>query len=566
LLKVLRINAKTRKIDVEQYKDEYRLLGGRSLISQVMSDEVNPTCDPLGAENKLIFCTSLFAGTPLSAAHRLSVGGKSPLTGGIKEANSGGTTATAMARHGIKMIIVEDLPESEEWSLLKISADGTPELLPADEYVGLNTYDMVDKMKERFGDSVAVTAIGKAGERGYRNSSLQSIDHATGKPSRAAARGGMGAVMGAKKIKAVVIEKSNERYAFPYADKEKFSAASKKFAEILRNNEGMKWLHEVGTPAITEITSGMSVIPYRNFSGETNKKASAIGPGAYMEKIHSRGGKTGETCQVGCVIQCSGCYNDANGEYLTSGFEYETVALCGSNLDIDDLDVIARMDRLCDDIGLDTMETGGTLGVCMEAGKIAWGDGEAAITLLEEMNEGTEFGRLLGQGTYEAGKALGVKRIPTVKRQSLSAYDPRNLKGTGVTYATSAMGADHTSGLTLEAPIDPLAVEGQADTSKFLQPMMAIADSMMCIFNWFSAGSPETIPGLMEGAYGGEWDFDKVLGLGREAILRERAFNEAAGFTSKDDRLPEFFLNEKSPASGQVFDVKDEELDNVFKY
>ena len=566
MAKVYRVNVKTKTIAREELKEDYRLLGGRSLISKVLSEEVDPTCDPLGAGNKLILCTSLLAGTTVPAAHRISVGAKSPLTGGIKEANSGGTFATYMARHDIKMIIFEDLPETDQWHLLKIGKDGTPELVPAGGYAGLNNYDLVEKLKGQFGDSIAVISIGKAGEMQYRNSSLHNIDFSTGYPSRANARGGLGAVMGSKKIKAVVIERNETPHVFQYADKERFEAARKKFTEVIINNAGMQWLREIGTPALVGITGSVAIMPFRNYSGGFNDKLSSITADQFMNNIKSRGGKTGEPCQAGCVLHCSNRYHDPDGKYVTSGLEYETIALCGSNCAIADLDIIARMDRLCDDFGLDTIETGATIAVCMEAGKIPWGDGEAAIGLIKEMMEGTELGRLLGQGTMATGKALGVKRIPVVKGQALSGYEPRNLKGTGVTYATSPMGADHTAGLTLEAPLDPLNPLGQAAVSSMLQPIFAAADSLMCLFAWFAAASPDTIPELLAGVYGGEWDFNKVIDIGRQSVLREKAFNAAAGFKPEDDRLPDFFTTDKAPATGSVFDIKPLELDGVLNY
>lgn len=563
--KVYRITVKTGKIIQEQLKEEYRFLGGRSLISKVMSDEVDPTCDPLGAGNKLIICTSLLAGTTVPAVHRLSAGGKSPLTGGIKEANSGGTAATYLARHNIKMIIFEDLPETDDWKILKIGKDGKPELVPANDYIGLHNYALAEKLKECYGEKISIISIGPAGERQYRNSTLQIIDSATGYPSRAAARGGLGAVMGSKKIKAVLIEKAEIPHAFRYADKERYEAARKKFVDITINNEGMGWLREIGTPAITEITGASAILPYRNFSGRSNDKVKSIGAEQFLTKLKERGGKNKEACQTGCVIHCSNRYHDANGEYITSALEYETIALCGSNCDIADLDVIARMDRLCDDFGIDTIETGATLAVCMEAGIIPWGDGEAAIGLIKEMIEGTDMGKLLGQGTLVAGRALGVKKIPTVKGQAIAGYDPRNLKGTGVTYATSPLGADHTAGLTLEAPVDHLSSVGQTDVSAMMQFISAAADSFMCLFAWFSAAlpSPETISELMAGVYGGEWNFDKIVDIGRQSVIREKAFNAAAGFKAEDDRLPEYFSTEKSPATGSVFDIKQGELDGV---
>jgi len=244
----------------------------------------------------------------------------------------------------------------------------------------------------------------------------------------------------------------------------------------------MKWLREIGTPALVDVTGPKAILPVRNYSGEFYDKLASINREQFLSKLKANGGRSGKPCQAGCVIHCSNHYNDAKGEYLTSGLEYETVALLGANCDIADFDIIARMDWLCDDFGIDTIETGATIGVCMEAGKIPWGDGEAAIGLIEEMISGTELGKLLGQGTLVAGKTLGVKRIPTVKGQAMAAYDPRNLKGTGVTYATSPMGADHTAGLTMSAALNPISPLGQASLSGMVQSVAATADSFMCLF------------------------------------------------------------------------------------
>jgi aldehyde:ferredoxin oxidoreductase len=355
--KVIRVNARTKTVMEEELKEEYRLLGGRSLISKVMIDEVAPTCDPLGAGNKLIICTTLLAGTTVPAAHRISVGGKSPLTGGIKESNSGGTSATLLARHNIKMIILEDLPDTDGWHLLKIEKDGTAKLIPADEYVGLNNYALVNKLKEIYGNRIGVISIGRAGEMLYKNSSLQHLDASTGYPSCASARGGMGAVMGSKKIKAIVIERAEAPHEFEYADKERFEVARKKFTDVAANNEGMRWAREIGTPALVGVTGSMAILPVRNFSGKFYDKLDSINGEKFMSNLQVNGGKSGEPCMTGCVIHCSNHYNDKTGEHLTSGLEYETIALCGSNCDIADLDVIARIDRMCDDFGLDTIET-----------------------------------------------------------------------------------------------------------------------------------------------------------------------------------------------------------------
>ncbi len=238
----------------------------------------------------------------------------------------------------------------------------------------------------------------------------------------------------------------------------------------------------------------------------------------------------------------------------------------GPNCHISDLDAIAKMDRICDDIGVDTIETANAIAMCMETGKIQWGDAKAVIGLLNELKDGTEFGNILGQGCEAVGKHLGSKRIPVVKHQALAGYDPRNTKGTGITYATNPMGADHTAGLTMGRAFDDTGRAAQAYASNKLQVAMCFADSMVCIFAF--AHMVEGLPllgELMAGLYG---ESQILLGsvLWGKTLLTERAFNQMAGMTAKDDRLPEFFYKERSIATGSKFDINDVELEVIFDF
>ena len=573
MFKMIRVNSRTGEVKSDALKKEYTLFGNRGLVAKVMTDEVDPKCDPLGAKNKLIITTGLLAGTTVPTAHRLSVGGKSPLTGTIKEANVGGTVGTFLAHQGIKIVIIEDKPADHDWRLLKIGRNGKAELVPAKELAGLNNYALVEKLYGRYGKDIAVLSIGMAGERGYKNSSLQSTDFSTGHPSRAAGRGGLGAVLGSKKIKAVVIEKPAKKAQVEYADKEVFKAAQKKFIDgnSPKNNPEVLGFFTYGTNMLIDLTSKEGIMPVRNFSGDffAPKKLKNIKSDAWLKKMEANKGKRGIPCQAGCVVKCSNVYYNAKGEFVTSGLEYETAVLAGPNCDIDDWDYIAEFDRICDDLGIDTIETGATIAVCMEAGKIPWGDTKAAMGLLEEMVKGSAFGNLMGQGTEAVGKKLGVKRIPTCKGQSLAAYDPRALKGIGVTYATSPMGADHTAGNTLPiAQGEETSKAGMVGLSRLIQTMFATFDNMACLFA--SGGgflADQTVgPALLAGLYGGQWNFDKMLAIGAQTIMMEDAFNKSAGFTDKDNRLPDFFYTEFAPATGAVFDISAEEMAGMFKY
>jgi len=562
--KIVRVNMSAKTVNFEDVKEELRLFGGRGFIAKILNDEVDPKCDPLGPENKLIISTGLLAGTPAPTSGRISIGGKSPLTGTIKEANAGGMAGNMLARMGIKAIIVEGVPVEDKWYILKISREGA-ELLPGDKYVGMNNYDLAAALQKEFGDKIGILSIGGAGERGYKNSTVQITD-TSGRPCRAAARGGVGAIMGSKRIKAIVLDPAGAALETEYADREKFTAAARGYIQGVKSNPlSGQALPALGTAVLVNVVNALGALPTRNFTSGQFEYAEDIS-GENLAKLQGeRGGKTDHICQPGCPIGCSNVYVDENGNYITSGLEYETIVLNGSNCGISSLDTLARIDRLCDDFGLDTIETGATIGVCMEAGKISFGDGHGALALIQEMIDGTEFGRILGQGATYTGRALGVKRIPSVKGQSLAAYDPRALKGTGVTYATSPMGADHTAGNSIaDTSVDHHKKEGQVELSTNLQVGMATFDSLgMCIFSGFCTVDPVNIGHLvdmMAARYGGEWSAEKLFGLGVQTLALEKRFNEKAGFTSRDNLLPEFMYREPLPPYNLVFDLSEEEL------
>jgi len=569
-MKILRVDMSAEEIRYETLPEEYELYGGRGLIARLLNEEVNPKCDPLGSENKLIFCHGLLAGTAAPSSGRLSIGAKSPLTGTIKEANAGGIAGQMLARLGLKAIIIENQPKEKKMFILKIDGDGAANLVPANDYIGMSNYSLVSKLRNTFGERIGVISIGPAGEFGYKNSSIQITD-LEGRPSRAAARGGLGAVMGAKGLKAVVLEPVTSA-EIPYENKEIFLNAARNYIQgVKKHPVSGKAMSEWGTAVLVNVVNEMGALPTRNFSRGSFEAAEEIS-GENLAKIQSqRGGKTGHICQNGCPIGCSNVYLDEKGNYLTSGLEYETIALNGANCGIASLDTIARIDRLCDDFGLDTIETGATLAVCMEAGKIGFGDEEGALSLIQEMINCTDFGKILGQGTAFTAQKLGVKRIPTVKGQAIAGYDPRALKGTGVTYATSPMGADHTAGNSLsEKSVDPQQKEGQTQVSANLQILMATFDSLgLCIFAGFCAEEPENMNYLlqmMEGKFGGRWTLEKLLEIGIRTLTLEKTFNEKAGFTSLDDRLPDFMRVEPLPPSNCIFDIPPEEIDSTFSF
>jgi aldehyde:ferredoxin oxidoreductase len=293
--------------------------------------------------------------------------------------------------------------------------------------MGLNTYDVCNKAFDKYAKDAAVLSVGVAGERGYLNSCIMVSEFNTGHSCRAAGRGGLGAVMGSKKIKAIIIEKPENKFVFPLVDKAVWDAARKRAVDISLSHPTLVNNTKGGTAYLVGPTAALKISPKNNFSGEalTEDEAKKYNMDVWMSKVTQAGGKTSVPCQAGCIVRCSNHYNGPDGKHITSSLEYETVALLGPNCGIYDFDDMARMDRLCDEMGIDTIDAGTLVAINMEVGKIAWGDAKAAIGLLEEMIKGTELGKQLGLGAVRYGQLVGCKRIPAVKGQTLAAYEPR---------------------------------------------------------------------------------------------------------------------------------------------
>jgi aldehyde:ferredoxin oxidoreductase len=578
--KILRIDmgaAGGPKLTEDQLGD-YAGIGGRALTSTIVGKEVPPDCHPLGADNKLVIAPGLLSGTAASMSGRISVGCKSPLTGGIKEANSGGQAAQVLARLGYAAIVLEGKPKDDTLYKVFINKDGAT--IEADNSLKmLGNYDLVDKLRSAYGEKVACISIGPAGEMKMGAASVAFTDMEQ-RPTRHAGRGGVGAVMGAKGVKAIVLDDAEMKMRAP-KDPDKFKAANKTFVEGLRKHpvtgEG---LPAFGTNVLTNVLNEAGGYPTRNFSIGQFEGASKISGETQAALENERGGEGSAThgCHRGCVIRCSGTYYDKNGNFLSKQPEYETVWAHGGNCGIDDLDAIARLDRMDDDFGLDTIEMGATIAVAMDAGLVQFGDAEGAIRLLKEVGEGTPLGRILGNGAAVTGRVFGVERVPVVKGQALPAYDPRAVQGIGVTYATSTMGADHTAGyavatniLGVGGSVDPLKPEGQIELSRNLQIATAAIDSTgMCLFIAFAIlDQPDTFQALLDllnSFYGLNLTGDDVNALGKQILTTEREFNKKAGFTSEHDRLPAYFRNEDLAPHKVTFSVTDKELDEVFNW
>jgi aldehyde:ferredoxin oxidoreductase len=564
---IWRANMRDHVVNREIVPESWARLGGRGLISRVMLDQGDPSEDPLGPSNKLIFAPGLLAGHMVSSCDRISIGGKSPLTGGIKESNAGGSTGLKLARLGIHALILEDRSEDGSWWILRLNSKGGS-FEPAGDLVGLGVYEASEKLLKRYGKYVGIALIGPGGEEQYLSAGIQNLDK-DNEPSRISARGGLGAVMGSKGLKAIVID-DKEGSAPPLANKEVFKAAQKKYTDALLAHPQIAVYAQYGTAGMAMMCDGFGGLPTRGFSAGQFEGVEKISGEAMHDLLVERGGESNTThaCMPGCIILCSNCFGDAQGKAVVSPVEYETIGLVGSNLGIDSLDGIAQINKELNDLGCDTIEIGAALGVAAEAGLMKFGDVDRALELIGEMRSGTALGKTLGSGAARAAEEFGVSRVPVVKGQALSAYDPRAIKGTGVTYATSPQGADHTTGLTIRKKINHLKPEGQVDVSRASQISMAGYDTLgVCSFGTFGfAEVPEAIAELLNGRY--EWNVgaDILSELGRETLTLERAFNHAAGFTKEDDRLPDWLREQPLPPHDAVFDVPDDELDGLFNW
>jgi aldehyde:ferredoxin oxidoreductase len=582
---ILRLNMNDLSYRLEDVPAAYKNLGGRGMTSTIVRDEVPPLCHPLGPNNKIVFAPGIVTGTPASTSARVSVGAKSWLTGGIKESNAGTSWAPFLANMRVKALIVEGQPkEKNKYYLAYLSWDekqGKPkvEFMPANEYVGKDLYEVFPKVYEKFGTGVAVAGCGVAGEYGYGNSGVVFNDLGR-RPSRYSGRGGLGAVLASKRLKFIVVN-SKGAPGVPFQNKALFDQGAKKLTEALREHAITKpkgGLNTYGTAVLINIMNEAGGLPTRNFSSGRFEGAAKIAGEAIFEGNKSRLGRElyNHACSPGCIIQCSNTWYKPDGTEHTSCVEYESDWALGANCGIDNLDDIAELVRLCNAYGLDTIETGTTIAVAMEAGVIPFGDGKKAIGLVQEMGKGTPLGKILGSGTEYAGRTFGLTRVPTVKRQSMPAYEPRAVKGIGITYATSTMGADHTAGYTIAPEIlsvggkaDPLTPEGKAALSRAFQATTAFIDSTgHCLFIAFAIlDIASGFEGLMEecnGVLGTNWKSEDAAKIGAEILKVERAFNEAAGLSKADDRVPEFMKYEPLPPHNQVFDVPDQALDSVY--
>ncbi len=519
------------ELAVSDFPEQWKLLGGRALLSRILVEECKADCDPLGADNLLVVAPGALAGSTAPTSGRLSIGCKSPLTGGIKEANVGGEPGQDLMKLGIRAIVISGATSDNSRRGLVVDETGI-RLVDANEYRNMWTYACCEKLFSGYPETASAILIGPAGELQLNTASIACTDRSKGRhPARHAARGGVGAVMGAKGLKWILVDpgKAALREA---ADSKAYKDYKKEFSQEYLSS-GRHDAFKLGTSSLVPTANMLHAFPYKNRTSGRNPEWEKLDGARIVESFKERGGAM-HNCLTGCIVRCSNVVHDSEGNYLTSALEFETLTLMGSNCAINDWEEVAELDRLCDEVGIDTIETGAALAVYMDSGGTSWGNVEEAKRIIrEEIAMGTEFGLLIGNGALSIGSARH-HRIPHCKGQAIPAFDPRPFHATGITYCSSAQGADHTAGLVFDQDLNE---EEAARASQELQIINAVVDSSgFCTF----LGPTLEETGHFYSAFFGEKISAKLLAdIGWQCLLDEWQFNDRAGFTAADDDLPD---------------------------
>lgn len=550
--KYLHIDLADRSIDTEELHGEDVIRVGRHFIAKTLLERNVANVDPLSPENPLIFSAGPFAGSNFSNANRLSVGCKSPLTGGIKEANAGGTFAFALGQLEISGLTLNGA--SDEWVVIYIRKDGEITFDTAEPYMGKGNIEAGKLLHEKYGDKVSLGICGPVGEYLGLVAGIAFTDPEQ-RPVRIAARGGVGAVMGSKKVKAIVVDKDKMP---TFHDRKKVMGSVREYGQRLAKDPAIKAFSDYGTAMVGDFTNKIGGLPTRNFSSgqlvDSDSGPFKLGGDFIRERTLERGGEPTHACMPGCMIKCSNIYADENGEDMVTPLEYETIGLMGSNCGLDDPDDVARLNYITNDLGIDTIEVGAMLGVMMDAGEGEFGDHAFMAQALDDIRAGNERGRFLAQGTAAVGEHYGVDRVPVIKKQGISAYDPRVIEVTGISMMVTAQGADHTAGNVPTYACNDKTTEELVAVSLESQTACAAADSLgLCLFGRSVTNeSADLIVTGLNDAHGTNLEPSFIEELGREALLMEWEFNKQAGFTDADDELPEFFYKENLAPSDKT--------------
>jgi aldehyde:ferredoxin oxidoreductase len=547
--RLIRVDMTAGNVSIDPYPEDWTLLGGRALSARILLEECDPGCDPLGPDNVLVLAPGVLAGTAAPTSGRLSVGGKSPLTNGIKEANVGGNPGQDLMKLGYRGIVVKGQPaDPERRYALEVTADSA-RLVPADAHKGKWNYPLIEDLSQEYSKTTSFISIGPAGELRLTGASVACTDHEQDRhPARHAGRGGLGAVMGSKGLKYVSVDAEKRPVRKPAKTKE-FYALGKKYTKTYLDGPAKEPFPKWGTSAIVAEADTLYTFPYKNRVEGRSPDVETLDGMRIVESFETRGGGM-HNCMTGCIVKCSNIVHDADGKYKTSALEFETLTLLGSNCAIASWEDVADLDRLCDELGLDTIETGAAIAIYMDSGGLEFGDAEGAKRILREVAEGTELGRAIGDGAVAIGRKTGHHRVPAVKGQAIPAWDPRPLKAAGVTYCTSPMGADHTAGLVVE-PGQPY--EEAVRASQESQILNAVCDSSG--FCQFLMPNLDEIREFFGHFLGEQVSREQIADLGWRCLEDEWEFNRRAGFGPDDDLMPECMKQDAIGPAKLVWDL-----------
>lgn len=559
---ILRVNLENKTIVKEPLNrkaaEEY--VGARGLGTKYFCDEVDPKVDALGPDNKLIFMTGPLTGTAACCSGRYEVVAKAPLTGTIGAANSGGHFGPELKYAGYDGIIFEGVSDTPVYLYIN---DDKVELRDASHLWGKTVFEATDELNKDCGASFRVACIGPTGENLCLYAGVMNDKH------RAAGRGGLGAVMGSKKLKAVVVKGTG---SIGVARPEGFMAAMENARNVLKahpvTGEG---LAAYGTEILVNIINETGGLPLRNGrDGAVYANADNISGETLAEKYLVRN----KGC-FGCCIGCGRVVRIPDGPFKSfgEGPEYEAGWSFGADCGIDDLEAVCKANFICNEYGFDPITLGATIACAMElyeAGylteeetgmPIRFGDAHTMVKLAEMTAKNEGFGKELAKGSYRLAEKCGHPELSmSVKKQEMPAYDGRALQGIGLEYATSNRGGCHVRGymtspevLGLPTKMDPLVTEGKAGMLKVFQDLTALIDSVgICLFTSFAIGLPEVAAQYREAVGSDESDADILL-KGERVWNLEKRFNIAAGV--EKDTLPPRLLREElpdGPAKGKV--------------
>ncbi len=544
--RLLHVNMTDQTTSFEDFPAEWKLLGGRGLSAKILNRDCDPTCDPLGADNVLVMAPGVLSGTTAPTSGRISIGCKSPLTGGIKEANAGGNPGQHLMKLGIRAIVVKGQPaDADKRYGLRID-EGNVSVVEADDYKGMWNYASCEKLFEGESKNASAISIGPAGELQLGGASVACTDQdQERRPARHAARGGVGAVMGSKGLKWVLIDPGKAKTRQP-ASKD-FNKQNKAYSQEYLEGPQM---FQHGTSSVVPMANMLNTFVYKNRTEGQSPDVETLDGARIVESFEERGGGM-HNCMTGCIVKCSNIVHDADGKYKTSALEFETLTLLGASCAIKTFDEVAELDRLCDEVGLDTIETGGAIAILMDAGQMEWGDSDGAIQLLKDIAEGTDRGKMIGNGAVATGKGTGHKRVPHGRGQAIPAWDPRPLKATGVTYAAGPMGADHTAGLVVNPGLGP---DEYAQASQECQIVNMVCDSSG--FCQFISPTLTLMANYYSLLYGEDVTPEQLGDQGWECLEDEWKFNSAAGWKDEDNGLSECLVEEGiGPDNAMKFDV-----------